>query len=100
VYGNEPEIGEAPESIVTVNEMELHPHLQQLIRGGSRHPACKLLSDWRTGRPERGRLPEDSAPAEDPVEMEAPGVTELIRLWFASSGPCSVDKSDSVFNSS
>jgi hypothetical protein len=44
------------------------------------------------GRPERGRLPEDSAPAEDPVEMEAPGVTELIRLWFASSGPCSVDK--------
>ena len=29
--------------------LELHPHLQQLIRGGSRHPACKLLSDWRTG---------------------------------------------------
>jgi diketogulonate reductase-like aldo/keto reductase len=55
----------------TVNEMELHPHFQQpelfqFVLDNGMQPVgyCPIGSP---GRPERDRIPEDTAPAEDPV---------------------------------
>src|SRR5450631_3003026 len=54
-----------------VNEMELHPHFQQLelfefVRSNGLVPVgyCPIGSP---GRPERDRTPEDTSPTEDPV---------------------------------
>jgi len=57
-----------------VNEMELHPHMQQqelfdFVRGEGIEPVgyCPLGSP---GRPERDRTPEDTVDMEDPVIVE------------------------------
>ena len=57
-----------------VNEMELHPHFQQpalfnfVVENGIQPIGfCPLGSP---GRPERDRMPEDTAPTEDPVIIE------------------------------
>jgi diketogulonate reductase-like aldo/keto reductase len=57
-----------------VNEMELHPHFQQpelfkfvVDNGIEAIGYCPIGSP---GRPERDRMPEDTAPTEDPVIVE------------------------------
>jgi alcohol dehydrogenase (NADP+) len=49
---------------LSVNEMELHPHLQQ---PEPRDRAGRFLASWITARPARDRTPEDTVDVEDPL---------------------------------
>ncbi|MDR3750915.1 MAG: aldo/keto reductase [Terracidiphilus sp.] len=78
-----------------VNEMELHPHLQQpelfrfVVENGIQPIGfCPIGSP---GRPERDRTPEDTAPTEDPVIREIAkrhgiGPAEVCIKWGVQHG--------------